>query len=222
VLSAIVGCIVGLALAAGVLLRDPGGRANRAFAAFAATMAVWSFAVYQFRAAPDADLAQRWQLLVYATLFTGPALYYHLAHMIAGVPERAAAVVVYVASGSALLAAATRFDLVVRGVRRVPAGWVPLGGPLAALWFFVALAITLLTFHPLLLGRRRLAPGQRSRPLTLLILATTMRLLVPVVTFAGVLLAARGVISAPPPPIAVETSILITVLAAVATLDSGS
>jgi hypothetical protein len=222
VLSAVAGCIVGLGLAAGVLLRDPGARANRAFAAFAATMAVWSFAVYQFRAAPAADAAQRWQLLVYATLFAGPALYYRLAHAIAGVPERAAAVLVYVVSFGALLAAATRFDLVVGGVTRTSAGWVPLGGPLAALWFFVALAITLLTFRPLLLGRRRLAPGQRSRALTLLIVATTVRLLVPVVTFAGVLLAARGVISAPPPPIAVETSILITVLAAVATLDSGS
>ncbi|HET7340665.1 MAG TPA: hypothetical protein VFL90_04315 [Methylomirabilota bacterium] len=218
-LSPLVGCIAGLALAAGVLARNPGGRAHRAFAGFAATLAVWCVAVYQFRAAPDADAAQRWQLLVYATLFVSPALFYHLAHAVAGLPDRADAVVVYVVSLAALLAAATRFDLVVRGVTHTPAGWVPLGGPLAALWFFVAVLITLLTFVPLGRGLRR-AP--RRRPLALLAVATVIRLLAPLVVFGSVLLAARGVITRPPPPIAVETSLLVAALAAVATLDTGS
>ena len=221
-LSPIVGCVVGLLLAAVVLLRDPGGPTNRAFAAFATGAAAWCFAVYRFRAAPDPDAALRWQLLVFVTLFLGPALYFHLAHAVGGVAERAGAVAVYVLSAAALLTGVTRFDLFVRGVVGTPQGWAPRSGPLAAVWFFVALGITTATYWPLALARHRLGPQQRARPLTLLIVGNTLRLLAPLLTFAGALLAQAGTIPRPLPPVVVEATVFVIVLAAGATLDAGS
>jgi hypothetical protein len=222
VVSPIVGCVAGLVLAAAVLLRDPAGRASRAFAAFATGAAVWGFAVYRFRAAGDPDTAMRWQLLVYVTLFVGPALYFHLAHAVGGVAERGGAVFVYVLSAVALLVGVTRFDLFVRVVIFTPQGWAPRSGPLAAVWFFVTLGITAATFWPLAAGRRRLGPEQSARPLTLLIVGNALRLLAPVLTVASALLAQSGTLARPLPPFFVEATILVMLLAAGATLDAGS
>ncbi|TMQ22564.1 MAG: hypothetical protein E6K82_13055 [Candidatus Rokuibacteriota bacterium] len=221
-MAPIIGGLLAVALAAIVLARRPRGRASRAFVAFAAAFALWNFGVYQFRAAPDADLAQRWEVAVYIALFAAPALYYHLVHAVAGVPEGRASIVVYAGSIAAALAAAMRFDLFVSEVRRAPEGWVPLGGPLAIVWFVFTLGVTVATFRPLVLARRRRPPERASRPITLLLLATAIRLASPLVSFAGVLLVRSGVLDAALPPIVVGATLVVVCLAGVATLDTES
>jgi hypothetical protein len=218
----IVGGGLAVVLAALVVARRRWGRASRAFVAFAGAFALWNFAVYEFRAAPDADLAQRWQVAVYIALFAAPALYYHLVHAVAGVREGRASIVVYAGSIAAALAAAMRFDLFVREVRRAPEGWVPVGGPLAIVWFVFTLGVTVATFRPLVVARRRRPPAGPSRAITLLLLATAIRLASPLVSFAGVLLVRSGVLDTALPPIVVGATLVVVGLAAVATLDSES
>jgi hypothetical protein len=217
-----IAALVAVALAAIVLARRPRSRAARTFAAFAASLALWNFAVYRFRVAADAETAQRWQLAVYVALFVAPALYYRLVHVIVGVPERRASGLVYASTLGALLAAALRFDLFVRGVTPTAEGWAPVSGPLAAVWFLVALAITAATFRPLILARRQTEAPRPARPVVLLLLATAIRLLGPLVSFAGVLLLRAGVLKAALPPVVVGAMVLVGCLAAVATLDSES
>ena len=82
--------------------------------------------------------------------------------------------------------------------------------------------VTVATFRPLVLARRRRPPDRASRAITLLLLATAIRLASPLVSFAGVLLVRSGVLDAALPPIVVGATLVVVCLAAVATLDAES
>jgi MFS superfamily sulfate permease-like transporter len=122
----------------------------------------------------------------------------------------------------ALLAAALRFENFVRGVTPTAEGWAPVPGPLAAVWFLVAFVITAATFWPLLAARRHPDATRGARRVWLLLAATAIRLLAPLVSFAGVLLLRAGVLKTALPPVVIASTVVVGCLAAVATLDSES
>jgi hypothetical protein len=71
-------------------------------------------------------------------------------------------------------------------------------------------------------ARRQRDPARAARPVTLMLVATAIRLASPLVSFAGVLLVHWGVLAAMVPPVVVAATLAVAILAAVATLDTES
>jgi hypothetical protein len=120
------------ALVAIALVRNPGGRPNRLFAAFVTAMGVWNFGVFMLRGTADPATAHTWEIVTHAGVTALPALYYHfvLTFVERAPVDRAALAVAYGLSALFLSVNLAGSPAFIAGVQSTSWGWVPVPGAL--------------------------------------------------------------------------------------------
>jgi signal transduction histidine kinase/CheY-like chemotaxis protein len=121
-----------VALVVIALVRNPGGRPNRLFAAFVTAMAVWNFGVFMLRRATDPATAHTWEIVIHAGITALPAFYYHfvLTVLERGPGSRAALASAYALTGLFGISNLIGSPAFIAGVQATAWGWVPLPGML--------------------------------------------------------------------------------------------
>jgi len=156
--------VLNLLLAAVALAADRRDPRNRAFAAFAAALATWSFGVFGLRWAADSVAAVRWEWLIHVAIALVPAFFAEYVRAFLGHRGRGRLVIAAYALGAVfVLLAPTRW--LMTGVTQTVWGYAPAPGPaygpfLAYFYGYLVGGALVLALGP---GRARGALATRAR-----------------------------------------------------------
>ena len=160
-----------------VLYRDPHSRINRTFAYFLGGQAIWNFGVFMLRASGSADGALFWEHAVFFGVIPIPALYYHFVLLFLSLSQRRRRILV---AAYALAAAFMIFNLTplfIRAVKLTEWGYVPVGGPMYAVFLVYFQVFMLAGLVQLTSAYRRIQSSFRRNRAKLILWGTIVSLL---------------------------------------------